>query len=213
MPRQGRGRTRTRPDRVLGDKAYAPRPNGPTCAQAHQGPIRSDDRRLNGASGAPRRAATGVEAHATSRHAVECGINAQRHRAVATRYDKLAVRTKPPCTSRDQRMAPPRLMNGRGATRRRGWRPRRTGCEYRAGREGAVQTLRHVLWIGGPPGEGKSSVATRIALATGCVGTTPTPRTWQPATVRSAPGTRQRASLGGDDAGTALGGIHATPEA
>ena len=26
-----------------------------------------------------------------------------------------------------------------------------------------MQTLRHVLWIGGPPGGGKSSVATRIA--------------------------------------------------
>jgi hypothetical protein len=43
----------------------------------------------------------------------------------------------------------------------------------------AVQTLRHVLWIGGPPGGGKSSVATRIARRYGLRWYSADTRTWQ----------------------------------
>jgi len=42
-----------------------------------------------------------------------------------------------------------------------------------------VQTLRHVLWIGGPPGGGKSSVATRIARRYGLRWYGADTRTWQ----------------------------------
>jgi len=42
-----------------------------------------------------------------------------------------------------------------------------------------VQTLRHVLWIGGPPGAGKSSVATRIARRYGLRWYNADTRTWQ----------------------------------
>ena len=44
---------------------------------------------------------------------------------------------------------------------------------------GAVQTLRHVLWIGGPPGGGKSSVATRIARRYGLRWYGADTRTWR----------------------------------
>lgn len=42
-----------------------------------------------------------------------------------------------------------------------------------------MQTLRHVLWIGGPPGGGKSSVATRIARRYGLRWYSADTRTWQ----------------------------------
>ena len=100
VPRPGPGRTgrpRTRPDRVLADRAYSSRANRAWLAARGIKatiPVKANEARHRHARGsAGGRPPAFDPISYRDRHAIECAFSAlKHHRGVATRYDKMAVR-------------------------------------------------------------------------------------------------------------------------
>jgi transposase len=97
VPRSGRGRPRTRPDRVLADKAYSSRAIRAWCRRhgiAVTIPERSDQvaNRLRRGSRGGRPPSFDAEAYKHRNVVERCFNRLKQFRAVATHFDKLADR-------------------------------------------------------------------------------------------------------------------------